>query len=72
MGERFPTGQTVSDAVLTNGSVLLFRGTDTAGHAVVLMLSGPLSRPDKANKTRRIQMTPAVLALAYTSSPRAS
>jgi hypothetical protein len=71
-GEGFPAGQTVINAVLANGSILLFRGVDTAGHAVVLILVGPLARPDKTDKTRRIQMTPAVLSLVYAFRPRAS
>ena len=68
-GEGFPANQTAVNAVLANGSILLFRGTDMTGHAVVLILAGPLSRPDKTDKTRRIQMTPAVVSLAYAADP---
>jgi hypothetical protein len=68
-GDGFPANQTAVNAVLANGSILLFRGTDMAGHAVVLILAGQLSRPDKTDKTRRIQMTPTVLSLAYAADP---
>jgi hypothetical protein len=68
-GEGFPANQTAVNAVLANGSILLFRGTDMTGHAVVLILAGPLSRPDKTDKSRRIQMTPAILSLAYAADP---
>jgi hypothetical protein len=62
--------QTAVNAVLANGSILPFRCTDTPGHAVVLIRTGPLSRPDKTNKSRRIQMPLDVMSFAYASAPR--
>lgn len=64
--ETFPAGQTVANAVLANGGVLLFRGTDPAGHTVVLLLSGPVHQDAKEHKA---QMTPATLSLVYAADP---
>ena len=41
--ETFPAGQSVANAMLANGGLLLFRGTDPAAHTVVLLLSGPVN-----------------------------
>ena len=65
-GETFPAGQAVANAVLANGSLLLFRGTDPAGHTVVLLLSGPVHQDAKDHKE---QMTPSVLSLVYAVDP---
>jgi len=65
-GETFPAGQAVANGVLANGSLLLFRGIDPAGHTVVLMLSGPLQQDTKEHKA---QMTPTVLSLVYAVDP---
>jgi hypothetical protein len=65
-GETFPAGQTAVNAVRPDGSVILFRGTDAAGHAVVLILAGAV-RPG-ANE-HQAQMTPSVLTLAYAADP---
>jgi hypothetical protein len=64
--ETFPAGQTAANAMLANGSLLLFRGTDPAGHAVVLVLSGPVHQDAKEHKA---QMTPGVLSLIYAVDP---
>jgi hypothetical protein len=61
-GETFPPGQSVANAMLANGSLLLFRGTDPAAHTVVLLLSGPVKQDTKEHKA---QMTPTVLSLVY-------
>jgi hypothetical protein len=64
--ETFPEGQAVANAVLANGSLLLFRGTDPAGHTVVLILSGPLKQDAKDHNA---QMTPTALSLVYAVDP---
>jgi hypothetical protein len=64
--EAFPAGQTAVNALLANGSLLMFRGTDPAGHTVVLVLSGPVRQDQKDHKA---QMTPAVLSLVYAIDP---
>jgi len=64
--ETFPAGQAIANAVLANGGLLLFRGTDPAGHTVVLMLSGPVQQDTKEHKA---QMTPTVLSLVYAADP---
>lgn len=64
--ETFPAGQAVANAVLANGGVLLFRGTDPAGHTVVLLLNGPVHQDAKEHKA---QMTPGVLSLVYAADP---
>jgi len=64
--EAFPAGQTAANAMLPNGALLMFRGTDPAGHTVVLMLSGPVRQDPKEHKE---QMTPAVLSLVYAVDP---
>jgi len=61
-GETFPAGQSVANAMLANGGLLLFRGTDPAAHTVVLLLSGPVKQDTKEHQA---QMTPTVLSLVY-------
>jgi hypothetical protein len=65
-GETFPAGQSVANAMLANGGLLLFRGTDPAAHTVVLLLSGPLKQDTKEHQA---QMTPTVLSLVYAADP---
>ena len=65
-GETFPAKQMVSDEVLPNGNVLLFRGMDAAGHAAVLVLGGSLQMDAKTHKG---QLTPSVLSLVYAADP---
>jgi hypothetical protein len=60
--EAFPAGQAVANGVLADGSVVLFRGTDPAGHVVNLVLTGPVHQDTKEHKA---QMTPTVLVLVY-------
>jgi hypothetical protein len=64
--ETFPQGQTAANVVLPNGALLLFRGSDTAAHTVVLLLSGPVHQDQKEHKA---QMTPAALSLVYAVDP---
>ena len=65
-GEAFPSGQTASNAVLANGSVLLFRGTDAGGHTAALVLGGSLQMDAKTHKG---QLTPTSLTLVYAADP---
>jgi len=60
--EAFPAGQTIANVMLADGSLVLFRGTDPAGHVVNLVLTGPVHQDTKEHKA---QMTPAVLVLVY-------
>jgi hypothetical protein len=60
--ETFSSGQAVSNALLPDGRLLLFRGTDPSGHTVVLILSGPVHQDAKEHKAA---MTPTVLSLVY-------
>jgi hypothetical protein len=64
--EVFPAGQAVANAMLSDGGVLMFRGTDPAGHTVVLLLRGPVKQDDKDHNA---QMTPTVLSLVYAVDP---
>jgi hypothetical protein len=64
--ETFLPGKAVSNAVLPNGGLLLFRGTDPAGHTVVLLLGGSVQQDVKEHKA---QMTPTTLSLAYVADP---
>ena len=64
--EGFAPERTVRNAVLPDGNVMLFRATDTAGHAVVLVLSGKRDKPAKDASSR---LTPTALALAYAADP---
>ena len=69
-GEGFPAGKTAADAILPGGAILLFRGTDAAGHVVVLALAGPLHKDAKDTaKGHQLTMTPAALTLAYAEDP---
>jgi len=60
--EAFLPENVTGNTLLANGNLLLFRGVDTAGHEVMLALSGPLQRDDK---TKTTQMIPNVLTLLY-------
>jgi hypothetical protein len=60
--EGFPAGQTVANGVLPDGSLVIFRGTDTEGRVVNLVLTGPVHQDAKEHKA---QMTPTVLSLVY-------
>jgi hypothetical protein len=65
LGEAFAPGSVTGSALLTNGNLLLFRGTDSAGHAVALFISGPATH-DANNKTN---ITPEDLTVAYAADP---
>ncbi len=66
LSEAFAPGSVTRDAMLTNGNLLLFRGTDTTGHAVALFISGP-ARRDAA--TGKISIVPVDLTVAYATDP---
>ena len=56
----------VQNAVLPDGSILIFRGADSDGHMTNLTLSGD-TKTDKDGKKR---MTPATLMLHYIQDPK--
>lgn len=60
-GESFPPESRATGIPVRDG-LLLFRATDAAGHAVVLILSG---RTVKDQKTGRTSLTPTTLSVAY-------
>lgn len=64
--EPWSAGKTASGALLGNGNLLLFRGTDGTGHAVILLLGGTLHQ---ATATTRPALTPTVLSLGYAADP---
>ena len=64
--EPFPPGDIMGDKLLPTGTLLLFRGTDAAGHAVILVLDGKAQHDDKTNKTN---LTPTFLTLIYAQDP---
>lgn len=66
LSEKFPPGSVTSSALLTNGNLLLFRGADSAGHAVALFISGPATHDATNNKTN---ITPADLTVVYAADP---
>ncbi len=60
-GEGFPPGRSTGNIATPNG-VLLFRATDSAGNAVLLILSGNLKKNQKDNTSA---LAPTTLTLAY-------
>lgn len=60
-GEGFPPGRSAGNIATPNG-VLLFRATDTGGNAVLLILSGTLTKNQKDKTTA---LHPTTLTLAY-------
>ncbi len=64
--QGFSPQETVQNALLPDGNVLLFRTRDDAGRAVVLMLSGKRA-PDSNGKGETL--TPMALALVYAADP---
>jgi len=64
-GEGFPADRSTGNIATPNG-VLLFRATDTTGNAVVLILSGSITKDTKDNKTI---LAPSSLTLAYAADP---
>ncbi len=63
--EGFPASRSTGNIATPNG-VLLFRGTDTSGNAVLLILSGTLKADQKSGKSL---LTPNALTLAYAADP---
>ncbi len=63
--ENFPPGNVMGDKLLPTG-LLLFHGTDAAGHAVILLLGGKAQHDAKTNKTN---ITPTFLTLIYAQDP---
>lgn len=64
-GEGFPPERTSGNIATPNG-VLLFRATDTSGNAVLLILSGNITKDQKSDKT---VLSPNTLTLAYAADP---
>lgn len=62
----FPPGRTATNAIMADGSVILFRGMDPQGHTVALFITGQVGRPEGSQVER---MSPSALVLAYTESP---
>jgi hypothetical protein len=64
--EAFPPAQTVLNALLPDGNVMLFRAQDESGHAVVLVISG---KRDKLAASGSARLTPTALTLVYAADP---
>jgi len=65
-GEGFPADRSTGNIATPNG-VLLFRATDSTGNAVLLILSGTISKDTKDNKSI---LAPTNLTLAYAADPQ--
>jgi hypothetical protein len=63
--EGFPADRSTGNIATPNG-VLLFRATDTSGNAVLLILSGTITKNPKDSNT---QLNPNALTLAYAANP---
>jgi hypothetical protein len=64
--EGFPADRSTGNVATQNG-ILLFRATDTTGNAVLLILSGSIS---KDAKTEKSVLSPQSLTLAYAADPQ--
>jgi hypothetical protein len=64
-GEGFPADRSTGNVATPNG-VLLFRATDPTGNAVLLILSGTISKDQKLGKS---VLSPTTLTLAYAADP---
>jgi len=64
--EGFPADRSTGNVATQNG-ILLFRATDTTGNAVLLILSGAIS---KDAKTEKSVLSPQSLTLAYAADPQ--
>jgi hypothetical protein len=64
-GENFPADRSTGNIATPNG-VLLFRATDAGGNAVLLILSGTVTKNPKDNAT---ELNPTTLTLAYAADP---
>jgi hypothetical protein len=63
--EGFPPERSTGNVATPNG-ILLFRATDTSGNAVLLILSGAMSKDAKTDKS---VLSPQALTLAYAADP---
>jgi hypothetical protein len=64
--ENFPADRSTGNIATPNG-LLLFRATDAGGNAVLLILSGTMTRNQKDNNTA---LNPNALTLAYAADPK--
>jgi hypothetical protein len=64
--EGFPPERSTGNVATPNG-ILLFRATDTTGNAVLLILSGTMSKDAKSDKS---VLSPQALTLAYAADPQ--
>jgi hypothetical protein len=65
-GEGFPPQRSTGNIITANG-LLLFRATDPIGNAVLLILSGTVSKDQKSDKPT---LDPAALTLVYATDPQ--
>jgi hypothetical protein len=63
--EGFPADRSTGNVATPNG-ILLFRATDMSGNAVLLILSGAISKDPKSDKT---VLSPQALTLEYAADP---
>lgn len=64
-GEGFPPDRTAANLAVPGG-LLLFRANDKAGHAIVLVLAGTVTKNAKSDKAT---LVPTSLSLAYAADP---
>ncbi len=64
--EGFPADRSTGNVATANG-ILLFRATDATGNAVLLILSGAMTKDPKSDKSI---LNPAALTLAYAEDPQ--
>jgi hypothetical protein len=64
-GEGFPPDRTAANLAVPGG-LLLFRTNDKAGHAIVLVLAGTVTKDAKSDKAT---LVPTSLSLAYAANP---
>ena len=63
--EGFPADRSTGNVATSNG-ILLFRASDTSGNAVLLILSGAMTKDSKTDKSI---LSPEALPLAYAADP---
>jgi len=64
--EGFPADRSTGNVATANG-ILLFRATDSNGNAVLLILSGAMTKDPKSDKSI---LSPEALTLAYAADPQ--
>jgi hypothetical protein len=64
--EGFPADRSTGNVATANG-ILLFRATDATGNAVLLILSGSMTKDAKSDKS---VLNPQALTLAYAADPQ--